>query len=126
MLVGRGLEADCHNSFITLNITPPALSSSLSLIPSFIHLSSLTFSLTRFFFTSCHLHLSLVLSSSFLLNHSFYPSVSLPIYLSCPHKSSLGALQCFSKGSHPLSSFFNNRHMPLHPTSNFTIMTHGP
>lgn len=30
-LVGRGLEADCHNSFITLNISPPALSFSLFL-----------------------------------------------------------------------------------------------
>lgn len=69
---GGGLEADCHNSFITLNITPPALSSFFRspLTPSF------------FFFTSYHLYFSLVLSTFF--HHPFHPSVYRSYALTSP------------------------------------------
>lgn len=98
-----GLEADCHNSFITLNISLPALSLSLFFLSlPFLHLLPFTCLLL----TCPPLFLSL-------------PPLSLILPLSLPHTFPSEPSSAFLKVPLSLSLFFffNNCHMPLHPAS---------
>lgn len=98
-----GLEADCHNSFITLNISPPALSLSLFFLSlPFLHLLPFTCLLL----TCPPLFLSL---PPFLL-------YSLSRCLTLFPLSPPALFWRFPSLSH-FFFFFNNCHMPLHPAS---------
>lgn len=99
--VGKGLEAGCHNSFITLNISPPALSISLStphsLIPLFSHSSSSP--PTVFIPPSCPLYFFFI---------ACLPRAPVP--LSFPHTSPWRTSGASLKV--PIFLFLNNCHMP--------------
>lgn len=124
LLVGRGFEADCHNSFITLNISPLALSLSLSFSSphSPISLSSRFFpsllfsSPSAISISSSHLSTPLFFITCFALLFPLHP---LPH--SFPH-TLFEPSSAFPKVSISLT-FFNNCHMPPHPTSCLPIMT---